>query len=255
RFCPGFWIPMAPYFSPPMWEQRRICIAQTLYAHKVQSVLEVGCGEGNVLAFLTGPTADDEYPITELVGIDIDADALERAQAALEPAPHDHCDPRVDELRVRLFLGDGMGPPIEGVGGDAVVCSEVIEHVQLAQVVALTDAILSGYRPRVAIFTTPNAEFNVNFPNLGYGTQQARLRDEDHRFEWTRAEFEQWARNSARDHGYSVELRGIGLSMRNADAGFVACGGCTQMALFVRDASAVHCSRARSKPVQLAPFA
>ncbi|KAJ1860334.1 hypothetical protein H4R99_005591 [Coemansia sp. RSA 1722] len=232
---------MAPYFSPPMWEQRRMCIAKALYTHKVQSVLEIGCGEGSVLAFLTGPTTDDEHPITELVGVDVSADALGNAKAALEPTPHDHRYPRVDELRIRLYHGDGTGPPIEGVGGDAIVCSEVIEHVQPAQVAALTNAILGGYRPRVAVFTTPNAEFNVNFPGLAYGTPQAKFRDDDHKFEWTRAEFEQWAHKSAQGHGYTVEMRAIGLTMRNADTSFVACGGCTQMALFVRSADDSHC--------------
>ncbi|KAJ1648487.1 hypothetical protein LPJ64_000184 [Coemansia asiatica] len=234
-----------------MWEQRRMCIAQTLYTHKTQSVLEVGCGEGNILSFLTGPTSDDEYPITKLVGIDISADALQRAQAALEPTPHDLRYPRIDNLRICLFLGDCTGPPIDGVHCDAVVCSEVIEHVLPTQVAALTNAVLGGYRPQVAIFTTPNAEFNVNFPGLGYGTPQAKFRDEDHKFEWTRDEFEQWARKSALDYGYSVEMRGIGLSMRNADSRFVACGGCTQMALFVRGAEREDsCSpRSKSEPV------
>ncbi|KAJ2884846.1 hypothetical protein H4R27_001810 [Coemansia aciculifera] len=184
-----------------MWEQRRICIARALYEHKVRRVLEVGCGDGNILSFLVAPASDDEHPITHLYGIDISADALREARDQLEPTEQDRRD---------------------------------LQHVQESEVPALTHAALGVYRPRLAVFTTPNAEFNVNFPALCYGTPEARFRDADHKFEWTRAEFTQWAQSAAEYYGYQVELRGIGMTMRNAAEGFVPCGGCSQMALFVR---------------------
>ncbi|KAJ2909998.1 hypothetical protein GGI21_001315 [Coemansia aciculifera] len=223
----------AAHFWPPMWEQRRICIARALYAHKVGRVLEVGCGEGNILSFLVAPASDDEYPMTHLYGIDISADALSQACDQLKPTDQDARDLRVDELRVDLFCGSAMAPAAP-ITVDAVVCSEVIEHVQESEVPALTHAVLGVYRPQLAIFTTPNAEFNVNFPALCYGTPEARFRDADHKFEWTRDEFSQWAQAAADHYGYQVELRGIGMTMRNASTEFVSCGGCSQMALFVR---------------------
>ncbi|KAJ1944840.1 hypothetical protein EC988_005889 [Linderina pennispora] len=222
-----------PYFFPPLWEQRRRHIADTLYAHKVQSVLEVGCGEGNILSFLTMPTDDDEHPITQLAGIDIAKASLLNAKAQLLPGYMDKTEPRVDPLTIRLYHGDGT-IPICGLSVDAVVCSEVIEHVYPDQVSALTRAVFGGYRPRLAVFTTPNAEFNVNFPNLHYGTPQAMFRDADHKFEWTRDEFQQWAQDCAGTYGYDAGFVDVGRQMRNAAAGFVACGGCTQMAVFVR---------------------
>lgn len=48
------------------------------------------------------------------------------------------------------------------------------------------------YKPKLVIITTPNAEFNVNFPNLNYGTSESTFRHDDHKFEWTREEFESW---------------------------------------------------------------
>ncbi|KAJ2745275.1 hypothetical protein GGI20_002298 [Coemansia sp. BCRC 34301] len=224
---------MAVHFWPAMWEQRRICIARALYAHKVSRVLEVGCGEGNILSFLVAPTSDDEHPITHLYGIDISAGALGQAGDRLKPTEQDMRDLRVDELRIELFCGSAMAPAAP-IAIDAVVCSEVIEHVQESEVPALTHAVLGVYRPQLAVFTTPNAEFNVNFPALCYGTPEARFRDADHKFEWTRDEFAQWAQKAAEHYGYQVELRGIGMTMRNASAEFVPCGGCSQMALFVR---------------------
>ncbi|KAJ2785386.1 hypothetical protein GGI15_001938 [Coemansia interrupta] len=229
---------MAPYFDPPMWEQRRICISSLLYEQKVHSVLEVGCGEGNVLMYLTAPTANDEHPITHLYGIDINAEALKKAELYMQPSPLDFTDLRIDELHISLFHGDATGPPLPDIKPDAIVCSEVIEHLQPSLVGSMTAAVLGGYRPRVAVFTTPNAEFNVNFPKLAYGTENAQFRDEDHKFEWTRAEFAEWANESAAKYGYSVEFHDIGTWMCNPDDSFVACGGCTQMALFVRDDAA-----------------
>ena len=54
------------------------------------------------------------------------------------------------------------------------------------------DVVLGTYKPKIVIVTTPNVEFNVYFPQLKYGTPEARLRIEDHRFEWTRSEFQEW---------------------------------------------------------------
>ncbi|KAI9474516.1 hypothetical protein LPJ79_001759 [Coemansia sp. RSA 1821] len=225
---------MTPYFWPAMWEQRRICIAQTLYQHRAQKVLDVGCGEGNMLAFLVAPGPNDEHPVEQLYGIDIDADALAVARDRLLPDEADRRDLRVDPLSVRLFHGNAT-VPICGISPDAVVCSEVIEHIsETEEVPALTRAILGSYRPHLAVFTTPNAEFNVNFPALAYGTPSAQLRHSDHKFEWTREQFGKWAAQAASTFGYTVELRGIGFSMRNATDDFKPSGGCSQMAVFVR---------------------
>ncbi|KAJ2845560.1 hypothetical protein GGI22_006519 [Coemansia erecta] len=226
---------MAPHFFPPMWEQRRISIARVLYDYGAQSVLEVGCGEGNVLAFLAAPAPDDRLPITRLYGVDIRKDSLEAARSRLAPDAHDYRSMRTDELRIELYHGDAS-VRIGSVSADAIVCSEVIEHVdELSGVPALTGAILGAYRPRLAIFTTPNAEFNINFAPLNYGKPDARFRDDDHKFEWTRAQFAAWAEQAAMRFGYIVELLPVGVKMRNAGADFVACGGCTQMAVFERN--------------------
>ncbi|MBS1998396.1 MAG: 3' terminal RNA ribose 2'-O-methyltransferase Hen1, partial [Cyanobacteria bacterium SZAS LIN-2] len=37
-----------------------------------------------------------------------------------------------------------------------------------------------------------------------------KLRHNDHRFEWTRAEFRSWAEAVAARYGYSVEFRPVG---------------------------------------------
>jgi len=62
-----------------------------------------------------------------------------------------------------------------------------VEHLQDAELSLLPKAIFGHIAPQLVVMTTPNAEFNVLFPNLcGY-------RHPDHKFEWTRQQFEHWS--------------------------------------------------------------
>ncbi len=61
-------------------------------------------------------------------------------------------------------------------------------------------------RPRYVVITTPNREYNVMFPNLPPG----RMRHGDHRFEWTRAEFSDWAQAIGARFGYGVRIEPVG---------------------------------------------
>lgn len=54
--------------------------------------------------------------------------------------------------------------------------------------------------------TTPNVEYNVRWETLPAG----RRRHADHRFEWTRREFRDWAAAVAGRYGYTVEFRPVG---------------------------------------------
>ena len=47
-------------------------------------------------------------------------------------------------------------------------------------------SVFGVVRPKVAVFTTPNSDFNVLFPNL------QGFRHPDHKFEWSREEFQSW---------------------------------------------------------------
>jgi hypothetical protein len=69
--------------------------------------------------------------------------------------------------------------------------------------------------------TTPNAEYNVKYRTL----QTGKFRHHDHRFEWTRSEFQAWATNVAERFGYTVRFLPIGPE----DA---SVGSPTQMAVF-----------------------
>jgi hypothetical protein len=66
-------------------------------------------------------------------------------------------------------------------------------------------------------------EYNVMFPTLPAG----KLRHKDHRFEWTREQFQNWATQTAARFGYAVRFVGIG-------AEDVVVGSPTQMGVFAR---------------------
>jgi hypothetical protein len=78
-------------------------------------------------------------------------------------------------------------------------------------------------RPSLVVITTPNAEYNVRWPSLPAG----RFRHRDHRFEWTRAEFERWAHAVADRFAYRVRFAPIG----DVDP---EVGAPTQMGVFTR---------------------
>ena len=106
-------------------------------------------------------------------------------------------------------------------GFDAAVLMEVIEHIEPSRLSALEDSIFAGAAPSTVIVTTPNSEYNHLYPALAHGG----MRNDDHRFEWTRAGFTQWAEGVAERHGYGVEYRPVGETS-------VSSGAPTQMAIF-----------------------
>jgi hypothetical protein len=69
--------------------------------------------------------------------------------------------------------------------------------------------------------TTPNAEYNVKFETLPAG----QFRHRDHRFEWTREQFQKWASAIGERFGYRVEFQPVG----EEDQQF---GAPTQMGVF-----------------------
>jgi hypothetical protein len=66
--------------------------------------------------------------------------------------------------------------------------------------------VFAHAHPAHIVITTPNLDYNARFETLPAGT----LRHRDHRFEWTRAEFESWATAVATRHGYAVTFSPIG---------------------------------------------
>jgi 3' terminal RNA ribose 2'-O-methyltransferase Hen1 len=181
----------------PLRQRRRDAVLAQLRQAGAHRVLDLGCGDGALLAELV-----KDASFTEIVGVDASAGALSRAERRL----------RLDELapsalqRLTLLHGALTYADKRLVGYDAAVLMEVIEHVDERRLPALRAAVFGTAAPGTVLVTTPNREYNVKYPDLPEGA----FRHPDHRFEWDRARFGDWCSATAAEHGYRVHLHGIG---------------------------------------------
>ncbi|NJP53633.1 3' terminal RNA ribose 2'-O-methyltransferase Hen1 [Streptomyces sp. SBST2-5] len=181
----------------PLAVQRRDAITAALRAAGASRVLDLGCGEGQLVRELLRDPA-----FTEIVGVDVSTRALAIASRRLKL---DRMGER-QASRVRLLQGSLAYTDRRLAGYDAAVLSEVIEHVDPPRLPALEYAVFGAARPRTVVVTTPNVEYNVRWESLPAG----HVRHRDHRFEWDRAQFRAWAGEVAERHGYGVEFRPVG---------------------------------------------
>ncbi|WP_371599753.1 3' terminal RNA ribose 2'-O-methyltransferase Hen1 [Streptomyces sp. NBC_00564] len=193
--------------------QRRDAILAALHASGAARVLDLGCGQGQLVQALLKDTR-----FTEIVGVDVSMRALTVASRRLKL---DRMGERQAE-RVKLMQGSLAYTDNRLKGYDAAVLSEVIEHLDLPRLPALEYAVFGSARPKTVLVTTPNVEYNVRWETLPAG----HSRHGDHRFEWTREEFRAWAERVAGRHGYGVEFTPVGPDDPEV-------GPPTQMATFV----------------------
>ncbi|WP_328874339.1 3' terminal RNA ribose 2'-O-methyltransferase Hen1 [Streptomyces sp. NBC_00287] len=199
----------------PLAVQRRDAILAALRESGAARVLDLGCGQGQLVQALL-----KDVRFTEIVGTDVSMRALTIASRRLKL---DRMGER-QASRVKLFQGSLAYTDNRLKGYDAAVLSEVIEHLDLPRLPALEYAVFGAARPRTVLVTTPNVEYNVRWESLPAG----HVRHGDHRFEWTREEFRGWAEAVAERHGYGVEFVPVGPDDPEV-------GPPTQMAVFKRD--------------------
>ncbi|WP_295614723.1 3' terminal RNA ribose 2'-O-methyltransferase Hen1 [Chamaesiphon sp. GL140_3_metabinner_50] len=192
-------------------QQRMETVVATLKANGVQKIVDLGCGEGKLLKLLL-----KEPIFLEILGMDVTHKSLEYAQERVLDKLPTHQKGRLQLIQGSLNYRDAR---INGY--DAATIIEVIEHMELDRLAAFERVLFEFAKPRIAIVTTPNVEYNVKFENLPPG----KLRHPDHRFEWTRVEFQNWANAIADRYKYIVEFQPIG----NIDP---EVGAPTQMAVF-----------------------
>ena len=180
-----------------LWQQRVGAVMSVLRGLAANRVVDLGCGEGKLIQELI-----KERVVEEIVGMDVSFRSLERAQDRL------HLDQLApaQRSRIRLIHGSLMYRDKRLEGFDAATVIEVIEHLDPARLAAFERTVFECARPRHVIVTTPNAEYNVKFEGLPAG----RFRHRDHRFEWTRAEFQSWAEGVAKRCGYTARFLPVG---------------------------------------------
>lgn len=178
-------------------QQRLDAVLLALKASSASRVLDLGCGEGRLLQLLL-----KEKQFTQITGMDVSLRALEVAKERL----HFERMPPMQQARITLMQGALTYRDERLSGFDAAAVVEVIEHLDPACLAAFERVLFEFARPATVVITTPNVEYNVKFPTLPTG----KMRHKDHRFEWTRAEFQTWANTVAKRFGYKVEFHPVG---------------------------------------------
>jgi 3' terminal RNA ribose 2'-O-methyltransferase Hen1 len=192
--------------------QRLQAAQRVLKERRARRILDLGCGEGRLIANLLR-----DREVDEVLGLEVSTAALETARRRLKVEQM----PERQASRLRLIQGSLTYRDRRLDGYDAAAVLEVIEHLDAIRLTAFENVVFRYARPRCVVITTPNAEYNQRFERLPAG----EFRHPDHRFEWTRREFQAWADAVAARHGYSVAYEAIG----EVDPEL---GGPTQMGVF-----------------------
>ncbi|MDJ1485518.1 3' terminal RNA ribose 2'-O-methyltransferase Hen1 [Cytophagaceae bacterium YF14B1] len=177
--------------------QRLQTVFEKLVASNSKRVLDLGCGEGKLLQLLLR-----ENQFEEILGMDVSHRSLEIAAERLR---FDRLPAHVRQ-RISLIQGSLTYKDKRLQGFDAAALVEVIEHLDLNRLQALEQSVFGFARPKLVLLTTPNAEYNQKYETLIEG----KFRHEDHRFEWTRTEFETWTQHITDVFGYDAELFTVG---------------------------------------------
>ena len=195
--------------------QRMEAVKNAVLASGASRVLDLGCGEGKLTSLLL-----NEPQIKQITACDVSISALEKAARKL------HLDTMQPYRKNKLTLMQASltykDKRFEGY--DCACIVEVIEHIEPMRIPAFERAVFEFAAPQTVILTTPNKEYNQHYVNM----QENQLRHEDHRFEWTRAEFQAWAEHICRKFSYHCEITGIGAQDEQT-------GAPTQMGVFVKN--------------------
>ncbi|KAJ0239381.1 Small RNA 2'-O-methyltransferase [Hirschfeldia incana] len=226
----------AAFFKPPLSKQRVEYAVKHIKDSSASTLADFGCGSGSLLDSLL------DYPTTlqTIIGVDISPKGLARAAKML------HVKLNKEACNVNtatLYDGSILEFDSRLYDIDIGTCLEVIEHMEEDQACEFGEKVLSLFRPKLLIVSTPNFEYNTilqrsttpeNQEENKSESQLPKFRNHDHKFEWTREQFNHWATKLAERHNYSVEFSGVGGS------GEVEPGFASQIAVFKRGASAVE---------------
>ncbi|WP_367392315.1 3' terminal RNA ribose 2'-O-methyltransferase Hen1 [Lewinella sp. LCG006] len=173
-------------------------VTEILLEKRAKTILDLGCSSGKLLQRL-----QQEDSFTRLTGADVAAEALQVAarRLHLDHRQKQTPDPRTELIQAALTYEDDRFKDY-----DAALLVEVIEHLEPERLPALEEVVFGAAQPGLVIVTTPNVEYNALFPNLPAGA----FRHADHRFEWDRKTFCNWAEQTAQQYGYHFEFHNLG---------------------------------------------
>ncbi|CAF3332787.1 unnamed protein product [Rotaria socialis] len=214
------------HFTPPLYRQRYLFTLDLIqHDSSLHSLLDIGCGTCQLLTI-----GKYRNPHIQLIAaIDIIRYQLEEGCFRLKPLPVEYMIFRRETpLHMYVLYGDATKICNCFSQFDVVTLIEVIEHLYLNDLENLVKHVFGYICPRRVIVTTPNADFNVLFPQMICG----QFRHADHKFEFTRDEFKNWSQKIVHTYDYRVEFNGVGEAPLNEQHRNI--GTCTQIAIFYR---------------------
>ncbi|CAL8306263.1 unnamed protein product [Lota lota] len=209
-----------PLFTPSVHTQRHQYVIDFVTTNKPKKVVDLGCSDCSLLRKLKFHRG-----IELLCGVDINSATMKKKMHALAPIPTDYLQPGNSPLSIELYHGSVTQNDARLRGFDLVTSIELIEHLHLDDLELFTEMLFGYMTPGTVIVSTPNVEFNPLFPRM------PGFRNPDHKFEWTRAEFQSWALNACGRYGYEAEFTGVGRAPPHLHG---RVGFCTQIAVFQR---------------------
>uniref|UniRef100_A0A8C3J8Q9 Small RNA 2'-O-methyltransferase n=1 Tax=Calidris pygmaea TaxID=425635 RepID=A0A8C3J8Q9_9CHAR len=224
-------------FTPPLYKQRYQFIKDLVAKYKPKKVADLGCADCTLLWMLKFCSC-----IEVLAGLDICASIMKEKMHRLSPLPGDYLQPTERSLTVTLHHGSVAHKDPCMLGFDLVTCIELIEHLEQSELKKFPEVVFGFMSPSMVVISTPNSEFNPLLPGV------TLFRHSDHKFEWTRAQFQSWALETARHYDYSVEFTGVG----HPPKGMENVGFCTQIGVFVRKYPQASESAQFEKPTKAA---
>ena len=178
-------------------QQRLKLVLEKLKESGAKKVIDLGCGEGKLIRMML-----KEKQFQNIAGMDISYNELTKCKERLhwnEMAPK-------QKERIKLFQGALTYKDKRLEGFDAAAIVEVIEHLDPNRLKSFQRVVFECAKPRTVVLTTPNKEYNMLYETLESGD----LRHEDHRFEWSRTEFQDWANLVAANNNYVVDFHPVG---------------------------------------------
>lgn len=213
-----------------LWEERRYTVATYLIKFKITSLADFGCGDGKLITYLINFFCNKNLlKLKFLFGIDFCDQEIMSLTEKIKNLIHIYNSDVRKIVPFKLRPKKWKEPPylnfplLQLLNGnillknseiknifyenkvELITMIEVIEHLYENEIGLLFETLMGYYRPKYILITTPNKEYNIV-----YGLTEKQTRHYDHKFEWTRAEFENICHTHADLYGYKLVIDGIG---------------------------------------------